>query len=338
MTKMKICGIYKFTNKTNRKSYIGQSNDVWKRYKSHSHFNDYCPFHKAIKKYGFENFTFEILEECVPQRLDELEIKYIKEHDTTIQNGKGYNCDGGGQFFPDYDSSKEKWKKNSESESNPWKQKGGAWRTGGNSYRARKIADNTGRIWDCMKDCKNDLNIKTHFSEMLSGKIPMLRSVAHLDLHYIDDINWIPKSTEELEKLKNIENIGFNASNSKEVFDRYGNSLGCILDVAKKYNIIPSTFYSMMNGNGAFPKELALLDLHLFSENYIPKPIEEIEEYYNKKESEKYHVISNDGRYWNNAKDAAKEIGVSASNLLIYLKGERKFPDKIKHLGLHYKT
>jgi len=336
MAKKKICGIYKFTNNINGKLYIGQSNDVWKRYKSHSHFNDDCPFHKAIKKYRFENFSFDILEECVPERLDELEIKYIKELDSTIQNRNGYNCDGGGQFFQDYDSSKEKWKAHANSDKNPWKQKDGAWRLGGNNYNARKVADNTGRIWSCVKECADALGIKSHFHDMLGGLKPMSRTIVHLDLHYEDDIYWVPKPIDELERLSKIEYKGMNTPNNKEVFDRYGNSLGCIIDVARRYNIVPSTFYNMMNGTLDFPKALALLDFHIFSENYIPKPIDEIEKYYNEKELEKYHVASNDGRFWEYVEDAAKELKIQYNNLCSMLSGRIRFRKDLYCLDLHY--
>lgn len=61
-------GIYKFTNNITKKSYIGQSINLESRYNSHkrnylnknlSTYNS--KFYRAIRKYGFENFTYEIL-------------------------------------------------------------------------------------------------------------------------------------------------------------------------------------------------------------------------------------------------------------------------------------
>lgn len=53
-------------------------------------------FHSAIKKYGFENFTYEILFRS--DNIDELnkkEIELISEYDTIVP--KGYNVDKGGR-------------------------------------------------------------------------------------------------------------------------------------------------------------------------------------------------------------------------------------------------
>ena len=75
--KNKICGIYKFLNPITNKVYIGQSIDIISRYQAHKsnhlnpnyiNYNTY--FYKALRKYGFENFNFEIIEECESSLLD----------------------------------------------------------------------------------------------------------------------------------------------------------------------------------------------------------------------------------------------------------------------------
>ena len=60
----KLCGIYKITNLYNNKVYIGQSVDIEERWKQHLRAveNPEYSIHKAIKKYGIENFSFEIVE------------------------------------------------------------------------------------------------------------------------------------------------------------------------------------------------------------------------------------------------------------------------------------
>lgn len=101
-----MVGIYKITNKVNGKSYIGQSVDIMDRWKSHRNkpFNqnskDYDSlFYRAIRKYGLENFNFEIIEECKKEELNEKERYWIKFYHTyagDIDNN-GYNLTLGGE-------------------------------------------------------------------------------------------------------------------------------------------------------------------------------------------------------------------------------------------------
>ena len=63
----KICGIYKITNLVNGKVYIGQSQDIYSRWKEHKYARnkrDYFALYGAFKKYGLDNFSFEIVECC----------------------------------------------------------------------------------------------------------------------------------------------------------------------------------------------------------------------------------------------------------------------------------
>lgn len=96
-----MVGIYEFQNKINGKLYIGQSRNIDSRKKKHFEhaFNpnrcDYdCLFHRAIRKYGINNFTFKVLEECNPSDLNDKEKYYIKQHNSMMPNG--YNMTIGG--------------------------------------------------------------------------------------------------------------------------------------------------------------------------------------------------------------------------------------------------
>jgi hypothetical protein len=51
--------------------------------------------HNAIKKYGIDNFSFEIIKECNKELLNELEVYYINEYNSTNEN-IGYNVSCGG--------------------------------------------------------------------------------------------------------------------------------------------------------------------------------------------------------------------------------------------------
>ena len=87
------CGIYKITNKITKESYIGASKDIENRFYQHSH-NNSTYLGKIIKKYGVENFKFEILKECSIDEFYYEERKYIKK-DNTFK--KGYNKTPGGE-------------------------------------------------------------------------------------------------------------------------------------------------------------------------------------------------------------------------------------------------
>lgn len=89
--------IYIITNKTNNKSYIGQTNDFKRRMREHknqaSKLNDYL--HQSIQKHGWENFDKMILckvEDCLADVTEKAYIKYFK---TLSPNG--YNLTEGGQ-------------------------------------------------------------------------------------------------------------------------------------------------------------------------------------------------------------------------------------------------
>lgn len=97
----KISGIYKIENKLNHKKYIGQSVDVYRRLKKHLwdyDLNNETYLSRAIKKYGAENFTYELVEQCKKDELNDKEIYYIQYYHSYIQdpNGGGYNLNLGG--------------------------------------------------------------------------------------------------------------------------------------------------------------------------------------------------------------------------------------------------
>lgn len=83
-----MIGIYKITNKINGKSYVGQSKNIEERWRHHRSSKLKYPLYLAFQKYGLENFTWEVLEECSILELNEKELYYIKKYDST---NFGYN-------------------------------------------------------------------------------------------------------------------------------------------------------------------------------------------------------------------------------------------------------
>ena len=88
------CGIYKFTSKTTGLSYIGQSIDIERRHREHRIADDGYSFHNAIKEHGWDDFNFEILELCSPEKLNEKEQYWIAFYNS-YKNG--YNETPGGE-------------------------------------------------------------------------------------------------------------------------------------------------------------------------------------------------------------------------------------------------
>ncbi len=75
-----MIGIYKITSPSG-KVYIGQAIDIkirWRKYKDWVNHNQPIIF-RSFKKYGIENHIFEVIEECILDKLWEREI-YWKQH------------------------------------------------------------------------------------------------------------------------------------------------------------------------------------------------------------------------------------------------------------------
>jgi group I intron endonuclease len=87
--------IYKHTSIESGKSYIGQTNNYKARNYHHQNKDRCRAFASAIKKYGWDNFNHEILEENLTlKEANEREVFYIETLNTLAPNG--YNLRVGG--------------------------------------------------------------------------------------------------------------------------------------------------------------------------------------------------------------------------------------------------
>lgn len=98
--------IYKATNLENGKSYIGFDSDWPARTAQHiqvshnpNHPQYNSLFHRAIRKYGANTFTWSILYESNVRThtLQTMEPHFIREHNTHYLIGHGYNMTYGGE-------------------------------------------------------------------------------------------------------------------------------------------------------------------------------------------------------------------------------------------------
>lgn len=96
--------IYKYENKINHKIYIGQTNDVNRRFKEHLSSKSFRTslIEKAIQKYGIDNFDFTVLEWT--ENYNEQEKYWIEFYN--CYKPYGYNiCEGGG-YLPNQQKEK----------------------------------------------------------------------------------------------------------------------------------------------------------------------------------------------------------------------------------------
>lgn len=117
--------IYKATSRTSGKSYIGKTQKgltIRKAEHIREAFSGCSKkyFHKALAKYGVNDFSWEVLEECSDSEAFEREILQIAEHKTF---GEGYNLTKGGEGSTGRictDEMKAKISKANKGRSTPW--------------------------------------------------------------------------------------------------------------------------------------------------------------------------------------------------------------------------
>lgn len=91
-----ICGIYRITNIQTQQAYVGQAKDIRERYRDHVKAGlgidtpGQNKLYTNMLKYGVDNFTFELLEECPATELDAKEKYWIEFYDT-YNNGLNSN-------------------------------------------------------------------------------------------------------------------------------------------------------------------------------------------------------------------------------------------------------
>lgn len=89
-----FCGVYRITNLKTNESYIGKSTNIKNRFKQHIRTAigldgvARTKIHNAMKEYGIDNFSFEVLEKCTKETYSEREKYWINFYETNVY---GYN-------------------------------------------------------------------------------------------------------------------------------------------------------------------------------------------------------------------------------------------------------
>lgn len=97
--------LYKITNCINKKTYFGITKDIKERFDYHRtrafqtiHREYEKPLYRAFRKYGLDNFEFEILESGLTiDKAKERETECIEEFNSTTHEN-GYNITRGGDY------------------------------------------------------------------------------------------------------------------------------------------------------------------------------------------------------------------------------------------------
>ena len=89
-----FCGIYRITNLKTNEAYIGKSTNIKTRWQNHCKTAigldgmARTKIHSAMKEYGIDNFSFEVLEKCTKENYSEREKYWINFYETNVY---GYN-------------------------------------------------------------------------------------------------------------------------------------------------------------------------------------------------------------------------------------------------------
>lgn len=214
--------IYKATNIINNKVYIGQTMHSLSNRKS-QHINGYgrgshYRFPKAIKKYGKENFKWEII--YTAKNLDDLnekEIYFINLYDSTNPN-KGYNIKSGGKNKPLPKSIKDKIGNAQKGELNHMYGK-----TGELNPTSKKVKNiTTGEVFGSAMECARKLGLNnSHVSAVCRGD---RGSTNKMVFRYLDENgNIIEPKGKAQQKNKRVMNL-----DTGEIFES-------IAEAEKKY-------------------------------------------------------------------------------------------------------
>lgn len=244
-----MIGIYKITNIINGKVYIGQADDINRRWYHHKYYYQVKDnlIYRAMRKYGIENFSFEVIEECSIEALDEREIYYIEQYNSYInaEKSNGYNATLGGSTSRGYRHTEETKEKIRE------KKKG------------KKLSEETKRkIGEALKG-KNNFFYNKHFigeENSMYGKHHSEESKQKMSKSHKGK-----KLTQEhKDSLKEARKGGKNPRARKVICE--GIVFNCIKDCAEHYGINRKTMTDWLLGRHSMKQEFIEKELSYYEE------------------------------------------------------------------------
>lgn len=199
--------IYKITNTINSKVYIGQTTKDTLQERKNSYLNEYRwrknprPIIAAMRKYGIENFHFEIIHDNIKtkEELDSLERYYILEVYHSLVEENGYNLEHGGNSAGKHSEATKK--KISEAQKGELNHMYG--KTGSLNVTSKKIIELTsGKTYDSASEAAREL--KVNFSHVCAVARGDRGSTGGYVFRYLDENN-NPIKTEKSIKIKSLQ-------------------------------------------------------------------------------------------------------------------------------------
>lgn len=240
--KSKLVGtVYCFINNVNNKLYIGETvkssynERITEHYSKSKTINNY--FYKAIRKYGWNNFSVIILfqtevmdntdenKKILNDIVNEKEVYYINKYNT-IDHTKGYNLTDGGDGVVNYKFSEESRSKMSEKRSgeNHWNY--GNFNNKTSSLILQFDLDfNFIREWPSMKEIERELKYKSNnISNCCNNKLDSYKGFI-----------WVKKEDYFDGYLEKYKSRAKCASNDKEVlqYDFMGNYINSYISCSE---------------------------------------------------------------------------------------------------------
>ena len=207
--------VYRATNLINGKYYIGKTKySMEERRQSHYTEVPNTYFHRALRKYGRDNFEWDILFESDDEgHLYRKEKLYIKLFDTYIPHGYNMTTGGDGQYSREFSSY---WKDSNNQRAVDLGvpcycvELNKVYRTGAEAYRDTGVSTNTIRAL-----CKEPFrkSFKYHFCNATEAEIRILQDA------YMNDVLQYGKHITD-ENRKNMSKAQKNRVLTKDVSDR----------------------------------------------------------------------------------------------------------------------
>lgn len=304
--------IYKHTNLINNKIYIGQTcQKVEERWRKGKGYDSKTYFAKAINKYGWDNFSHQIIEENIltRQQANEREEYWIKFYHSNDPN-YGYNMtEGGDGFNPKTGSyySKKNW------EDSSFRKK----------FEKPVICVNTGIIYKSLKEAANKNNIH---KDSISKCCTHIYKSAGTDQNN-NPLVWEFFEEGKIYKYKNPKQLYNNSSRvicttTQEIFNS-------IQEAANKYNIKHSGISSCCTHKQQSAGKLE--DGTKLCWEYYEEGKEYKKQYKIGNTNSKKVICINTGKIYNSLKEAGMDTNVKPSNISMCCNGKIQSAGKMSN-------